>query len=502
MLFLDCTIEHECNPHATKPRRALQANSRANVLGYLAPLAALFSRRRRGKMATFDELIQDIESRYSLGPKASPLVHETLDLISGQPGGIGGFLDRFKAAGFAAEVASWSAETEVVPLSGEEVEQTLGSEVISVIANKVGISQSFARTIMGYAIPKIIVLLAQGEAVPPAIPASESSVLDSVIPLSSSPVEEITQPGPEQIRPSRTEHFAATPRKAPPRLEQLFSYGSRAVLAACLFGLAWAAGSYFSGGQSPFYAIKPPPAAPVATQESVARAEMLRAAQEMAGDIRALKADVEALRAAQSQSGGDATALEGLKTGLDAVKAETGASIAELAGKVENMQREPEAKLSQVIERLDRIEHQIAAPLATASIGAASAPGKAAAGKPAQIAAAPAKPPLENVHGQGKKGGRGDAFDPSQNPTAPGVPRPLGSLAPAASTPQLITNWVVRDVYGGIALVESPRGSIEVAPGEIIPGAGMVKSIERRGAGWIVITSRGLIDSARDSFQP
>jgi hypothetical protein len=51
-------------------------------------------------------------------------------------------------------------------------------------------------------------------------------------------------------------------------------------------------------------------------------------------------------------------------------------------------------------------------------------------------------------------------------------------------------------------LVESPRGSIEVAPGEIIPGAGAVKSIERRGAGWIVITSRGLVDSAGDSYQP
>ena len=32
------------------------------------------------------------------------------------------------------------------------------------------------------------------------------------------------------------------------------------------------------------------------------------------------------------------------------------------------MQREPAAKLSQVVERLDRIEHQIAAPPATASL--------------------------------------------------------------------------------------------------------------------------------------
>ncbi len=82
-------------------------------------------------MATFDELIQEIGSQYSLGPKASPLVQETLGLISGQPGGIDGFLDRFKAAGFATEVASWSGGTEVVPLSGQEVEVTLGSGPIN-----------------------------------------------------------------------------------------------------------------------------------------------------------------------------------------------------------------------------------------------------------------------------------------------------------------------------------------------------------------------------------
>jgi len=261
---------------------------------------------------------------------------------------------------------------------------------------------------------------------------------------------------------------AASARSAPPRFEQLFSYSSHAALAACLFGFAWAAGWYFSGSYAPIYALKPPPTRTVATQESVTRTEMLRTAQKMAEDIRALKSNVEALRAAQSQTAKDTTALEGLKSRLEAVNTETGASIAELAGKVERMQHEPAAKLSQVLERLDRIERQIAAPLATASISAASAPGRAAAGKQAQLAGAPAKPPLENAKGH----------------------------------PQLITNWVVRDVYDGIALVESPRGSIEVAPGEIIPGAGMVKSIERRGAGWIVITSRGLVDSARDSYQP
>jgi hypothetical protein len=260
---------------------------------------------------------------------------------------------------------------------------------------------------------------------------------------------------------------AASARRAPPRFEQFFSYGSHAALAACLFGFAWAAGSYFSGNSAPFDALKPPPEQTVATQESAERTEMLRTAQKMAGDIQALKANVEALRAARSQTA-NTTALDGLKSRLEVGNTETAASIAELAGKIEHIQREPVAKLSQILERLDRIERQIAAPLATASIGAAPAPGKAAAGKGAQLPVAPAKPPLENAKGR----------------------------------PQLITNWVVRDVYDGVALVESPRGSIEVAPGEIIPGAGMVKSIERRGAGWIVITSRGLVDSARDRYQP
>ncbi len=259
----------------------------------------------------------------------------------------------------------------------------------------------------------------------------------------------------------------ASARRAP-HFERLFSFGSHAALAACLFGFAWAAGSYFSGHYSPFYALKPPSARPVATQESLARSEMLRTAQKMAEDIRALKANVEALRTVRSQTAKDASALEGLKTRLDAVSTKTSASIAELTSKVEYMQREPAAKLSQAIERLGRIEHQIAAPLAAASLSAAAAPGRAAAGKQAQLAVEPAKLPLEDAKGP----------------------------------PQLITNWVVLDVYDGVALLESPRGSIEVAPGEIIPGAGRVKSIERRGKGWIVITSRGVVDSARDSFQP
>jgi len=143
------------------------------------------------KLMTFDKLIQEIGARYHLGAKGRSLVQETLDLIARQPSGVSGFLDRFKAAGFAAEVASWVEGTDAVPLSGQEVEETLGSGVISEIADKAGISQRFARTILGYAIPRIIGQLAKG------------GLVELAIPLSSSHADEISQPGAVQIPPSR-----------------------------------------------------------------------------------------------------------------------------------------------------------------------------------------------------------------------------------------------------------------------------------------------------------
>jgi OmpA-OmpF porin, OOP family len=151
------------------------------------------------KLMAFDKLIQEIGARYHLGSKGRSLVQETLDLIDREPGGISGLLDRFKAAGFAAEVASWIGGSDAVPLSGQEVEEALGSGVISEIADKTGLSQRFVRTILGYTIPKIIGQLAQG------------GVADLTIPLSSSRADEIRQPGAAQIPPSGMGGGGATP---------------------------------------------------------------------------------------------------------------------------------------------------------------------------------------------------------------------------------------------------------------------------------------------------
>src|SRR6202011_3596763 len=92
----------------------------------------------------------------------------------------------------------WGGGTEAVPLSGQEVEEVLGSGAIGEISQKADVSQRFARTILGYAIPKIIGQLAQGGAIPSAIPAAASSFPGLAIPLSSSFTDGITLPRAEQ----------------------------------------------------------------------------------------------------------------------------------------------------------------------------------------------------------------------------------------------------------------------------------------------------------------
>jgi OmpA-OmpF porin, OOP family len=212
-------------------------------------------------MATFDKLIQEIGTRYHLGPKGSPLVQETLDLIARQPGGIGGFLDRFKAAGFASEVASWVGGTDAVPLSGQEVEEALGSDIISEIADEAGVSQRFARTILGYAIPKIIGQLAQSGAIPPAILAAAPSFPDLANPLSSSHADEMTLPGTEQIPPSSMGGGGAASGR------RLLIPGTCLLITLGVFGYAISSGTsgtHAAGQAAPVTAQNAPVASPPA----------------------------------------------------------------------------------------------------------------------------------------------------------------------------------------------------------------------------------------------
>jgi OmpA-OmpF porin, OOP family len=124
--------------------------------------------------ALFDKIIQEISSRYHLGPKGRSVIEQTLEMVVEQPGSVGGFLERFKAAGFATEVASWLEGKEPVAFSAQAVVQALGSDIVGEIANKAGVNQRFAKTVLSYAIPRIISRFAQSGLLDVALAATSS----------------------------------------------------------------------------------------------------------------------------------------------------------------------------------------------------------------------------------------------------------------------------------------------------------------------------------------
>jgi hypothetical protein len=84
----------------------------------------------------------------------------------------------------------------------------------------------------------------------------------------------------------------------------------------------------------------------------------------------------------------------------------------------------------------------------------------------------------------------------SITPPAAGTAAPL----PAAPTPPATTvpGWAVRDVYRGVAMLQSRMGGmVEVEPGDVLPGLGRIESIRRQDGHWVVMTSKGTITSLR-----
>jgi hypothetical protein len=190
-----------------------------------------------------------------------------------------------------------------------------------------------------------------------------------------------------------------------------------------------------------------------------------RVEQRMMEAFTALKSDIAALQLAVTRNRGDDRAsamtkrLDELAAKLEAAKEETTSSIARLAAKIDPLRQETSAELHALAARLDRLEPRGETVTAAKPPEAATKPQEAAA--EARPAAGPQEP---------------------------------------ARKPQVIKGWVLRGVYDGLALVEGADGPIEVAPGETLPGAGRVKSIERSGKGWVVVTSRGVIDGTRGRF--
>jgi hypothetical protein len=150
---------------------------------------------------------------------------------------------------------------------------------------------------------------------------------------------------------------------------------------------------------------------------------------------------------------------------LQTTLAQLRSDIAALKTSVDATSRTAGAQYNKLVERFDRVER--AQTVATKTDAALP---KEATGSiptpPSAAAAAPLSP----------------------------APVPASGIAPGVTVP----GWAVRDVYRGVAMLQSRMGGmVEVEPGDVLPGLGRIESIRRQDGRWVVLTSKGMITSMR-----
>ena len=266
---------------------------------------------------------------------------------------------------------------------------------------------------------------------------------------------------------------AAAPRGLRARL---LDYSAHAAMIVGLIGFAWTVGDHV---------VRPPGAADVPAKMAAATvpagdpmSELRDRNRELADTVHALQARLDALQASVGDGGKVAAQVRVLQAGLDNVKTSLGvarseqfATVARLDSKIDKL-AQPTSKMQGLVDRLGKLERSSVDAAPTGSLPHA-ADAKVVEPKLADAKPIEAKP----------------------------VPRPTDLKAADAKPqaieepikPQLISAWVVRDVYQGVALIEGRRGTLEVVPGVSIPGAGVVKSIDRHGGGWTVTTTKGVV---------
>ena len=200
-------------------------------------------------MAIMDSVIEDVGARFGLGSNAGPLLREVVQLITGAPGGIGGFIDKLRSAGLGSQVSSWLGRSDGASLTGPQVESALGSSALGGIASRLGLGGSVVGTAIGYLLPKVIGQMTPGGVIPASAPSWVSGFL-----------------GQTQTTVRRVEQVAPTAMHVIPDAQHLGRWLIPVLAGLGVLGLLWYLVSGVSSPQvattatAPAVSVPPPPA--------------------------------------------------------------------------------------------------------------------------------------------------------------------------------------------------------------------------------------------------
>jgi len=92
----------------------------------------------------------------SSGSKDPDLMSTVMNLIGGQSGGLGGFVKQFAAKGLGDVAQSWVSTGKNLPISPDQLQNVLGSDVVKGLASKLGMDSNALTSQLSNLLPQAV----------------------------------------------------------------------------------------------------------------------------------------------------------------------------------------------------------------------------------------------------------------------------------------------------------------------------------------------------------
>jgi uncharacterized protein YidB (DUF937 family) len=95
-------------------------------------------------------------------------ISEVMNLVNSYPGGVGGLVSSFEKSGLGGVASSWVGGGANQPVTPAQVQSGLGSDAISSVAARLGVSPAVASGVVAQLLPHVIDHMTPNGQVPPA----------------------------------------------------------------------------------------------------------------------------------------------------------------------------------------------------------------------------------------------------------------------------------------------------------------------------------------------
>jgi uncharacterized protein YidB (DUF937 family) len=112
---------------------------------------------------------------------SSAAISEVMNMVNSYPGGVGGLVGAFEKSGLGGVASSWVGTGANQPVTPQQVQTGLGSDAISSMAAKLGVSPDIASGVLSQLLPHVVDHMTPGGQVPAGGSTDMMSMGESIL---------------------------------------------------------------------------------------------------------------------------------------------------------------------------------------------------------------------------------------------------------------------------------------------------------------------------------